>query len=636
MASLFIDTASHQGFGYNCVQSMSPTSLLKKRQPQRWWHDAGSTAPHTARLCSVGKNPLADLRAVKRQLQFKSICLLVEGSQNSPLLYVHSMNPIVEVLDQSCLENLRMERQHVLFFMLRPPYNLNHIEEAMKYWASQRNGINAAVVHTPSDMLVVFANDTSLEPVPECFKVSLAFCGNVCPLVEPPTSDITLWVSGDWASIDELNVITKALVATEQPGIMRIEVDEGWSQLRIRLQSTADIISVREATLSTLRNMGRRAVVKCNKVVLYQCAIPLSPFDAEIDMSVGNQTISPSLRATIAATDAALARQNKDISTEVFAYDVAVHLLNHLNVEAILRHNYKFSFDIQGMKCVECVRLILEELFLDRPGRVGYTHIALSPTRNVLVVNVPAEQRQGVQQHVQESLLALGISATVIGQGPDLEAADDEHAQALYTLLLKKSTTFSGPATALVAVQLRPEALRCASCAALLRSTMLRVVPGIVHISLDCNSGVIVIHYAACEVTETEIVGMLESAGYQPTTFKTPPPARPVSGGSPPQQQQHILPKVSPKSPSLSEPQYFNSGSACPAMRNGQLNPYALTQPAHQPWKDPGTPDILITSGRVAQACASHESLAGQARGYTDTTHQFPSNSGKKHVSVVP
>lgn len=67
-----------------------------------------------------------------------------------------------------------------------------------------------------------------------------------------------------------------------------------------------------------------------------------------------------------------------------------MHLLAQVNCDAILRHNYRYSFDIDGMKCVECVQLILEELFLDRPGRVGYTHIALSPTRNVLAVHVPA------------------------------------------------------------------------------------------------------------------------------------------------------------------------------------------------------------------------------------------------------
>ena len=566
-----------QGFSYKPLES----------QPLRYWADgteASCGATHTACLSSTGSNPLADLREVMRHLRFKSICLLVHDDEENPLLYVHSMHPINEVLEASCFEKMKIQRQHVLFFMLQPPYNLPQLQAAFKLWVTQRQGFNAAVVHSPSDMLVVFANESLVEQVSECFNVALSWWGNVCPFVEFQTQDnVSVWVSGTWASIQELNTITKALVELQEPGIVRIEVDEGWSQLRIRPRSLDDVVRVRDAATNTLRDLGRRCAIKGNRIVLYQCAIPLSPFEVEMDVCTTSQAHSPALMACLASAESAL-KAREETFGEVFAYDVVMQILSQLKYEAILRHNYKYSFDVHGMKCVECVRLILEELFLDRPGRVGYTHIALNPTRNLLALHVPAEQRQGVQQHVQASLAALGMACTLIAEGPDLEPVDDPQALALYGTLTKKRPSRLGPATSTLGIRVRPDAVRCSSCAALLRSTLLRVVPGIVHVALDCNSPTMVVHYSCHEVTESEILNVVESVGYQPSTFYVPLNAAPQPSVVP------LSPACSPTTPST--PHYFNNGSVGPKMLNGQRNPYALSQqvqsPTQQQWRDGG------------------------------------------------
>lgn len=81
---------------------------------------------------------------------------------------------------------------------------------------------------------MVFSNETVVECVPECFQVSLAFWGNLCPLTDPTGADATsVWVSGVWASIQELNAVARALVSLKEPGILKIEVDEGWAHPRV-------------------------------------------------------------------------------------------------------------------------------------------------------------------------------------------------------------------------------------------------------------------------------------------------------------------------------------------------------------------------------------------------------------------
>lgn len=193
--------------------------------------------------------------------------VLQVGNLEGPSLYVHCMSPISEVLDATQLANLKVERQHVLFFMLNTAVPHAVIQETLNLWQLHRGGFNAAVVHTPSNMLVVFSNETGVEAVPECFQVALAFWGNTCPLLQTPSpeSGASIWVSGTWASIQELNSVTRALVAFQEPGIVRIEVDEGWSQLRIRLRSTEDAARIRDLAMKTLKNLGRRCAVKCNK-----------------------------------------------------------------------------------------------------------------------------------------------------------------------------------------------------------------------------------------------------------------------------------------------------------------------------------------------------------------------------------
>eukprot|EP00667_Euglena_gracilis_P000667 EG_transcript_667 len=522
------------------------------------------------------------------------------------------MSPISEVLDATQLANLKVERQHVLFFMLNTAVPHAVIQETLNLWQLHRGGFNAAVVHTPSNMLVVFSNETGVEAVPECFQVALAFWGNTCPLLQTPSpeSGASIWVSGTWASIQELNSVTRALVAFQEPGIVRIEVDEGWSQLRIRLRSTEDAARIRDLAMKTLKNLGRRCAVKCNKIVLYQCAIPLGPFESIVDLSKTFQSPS-SLIPIITAADAAIAAHRMNIAGDDLAYDTVMHLLAQVNCDAILRHNYRYSFDIDGMKCVECVQLILEELFLDRPGRVGYTHIALSPTRNVLAVHVPAEQRHAVEQHVQDSLLAIGIAATLIGQGPDLDPVDDPQAVALYnTLTRPRRLAHGGSVSTTMGVRLRPTSVRCASCAMLLRSTIQRLLPGVLQVAVDCNSGTMVLSLSG-EVTERDILRLLQEMGYQPASFYVPPST--ACG-----QQQAIVPPA-PISPSASH--YFG-GNLTP-MANGQLNPYGLGP--RQPSSPPATP-----TSNMSHSYAPSD-ISSMGRAYLDSPA-----AAKKHVPVMP
>jgi hypothetical protein len=527
------------------------------------------------------------------------------------------MSPINEVLDVAFFEKVKFQRQHVLFFMLQSPYNLADVQAAFNLWVTRQQGLNAATVHSPSDMLVVFANESPVEQVPECFQVALSFWGNVCPLVETQSSEsVSVWVTGTWASIQELNMITRALVDLEEPGIVRIEVDEGWSQLRIQPRRTADVVRVRDAATNTLHELGRKSAIKCNRIVLYQCAVPLSPFEGEIDLSTTSHRLLPCVNAA----HAALSSNKDDTYGEVFAYDAVMHVLSELKCEAILRHNYKYSFDMHGMKCVECVRLILEELFLDRPGRVGYTHTALNPTRNLLAVHAPAEQRHNVQRHVQDSLAALGMACTLIGQGPDLEPVDDPQALALYNILTKKMPSRLGPATNTLGICLRPDSVRCSACAALFRSTLLRVVPGILHVALDCSSAKMTVHYSASEVTENEILAMLDSLGYQPTTFYVPLSAP-------------TQPSITPFSPlSPVTTQYFNGGSFVPPSAHGELSPYATMGPTPR------------QQHRRIGSSHSHSPATRQPRSYAapaeaDYRHYpepLPTTAGRKHVPVIP
>ena len=562
------DRCGQQGFCYTPLKSLSPDVLSQHRQPLRWWPDGAEAicgATHTACLHPIGPNPVADLREAMRHLQFKSICLLVHDRQDDPLLYVHCMSPINEVLDAVFLEKVKVRRQHVLFFTLQAPYNLADVQAAFNLWVTRRQGLNAAAVHSPSDLLVVFANESPVEQLPECFQVALAFMGNVCPLVEMRSSEsVSVWVSGTWASIQELNNITRALVDLEEPGVVGIEVDEGWSQLRIQPRRAVDVVRVRDAATNALRGLGHKSAIKCNRIVLYQCAVPLSPFECEVDLS----TTSHRLLAFVDAAHAALTSNKEDTFGEVFAHDAVMRVLSELQCDAIPRHNYKYSFDMHGMKCVECVRLILDEFVLDRPGHVGYTSIALSPTRNLLAVTAPAEQRHNVQRHVQDCLTALGMSCALIGQGPDLKAVDDPQALALYSTLTKKMRPRPGPATNAVGVCLRPDAVRCSSCAALLRSTLLRVVPGILHVALDCALARMTVHYVASEVTENEILAMLRGVGYQPTTFSVPLSAP-------------TQPCITPFSPSsAATTQYCSGGSLAPPSAQGGFNPYATMGPS--------------------------------------------------------
>lgn len=64
------------------------------------------------------------------------------------------MNPVGDMLDPSSLVLLTIQKQHVLFFMLKPT-RLSHsqVQEALNLWRSRRNGFTAAVVHSPSDLL---------------------------------------------------------------------------------------------------------------------------------------------------------------------------------------------------------------------------------------------------------------------------------------------------------------------------------------------------------------------------------------------------------------------------------------------------------------------------------------------------
>lgn len=79
---------------------------------------------------------------------------------------------------------------------------------------------------------------------------------------------------------------------------------------------------------------------------------------------------------------------------------------------------------------------------------------------------LPAEQRHAVEQHVQDSLLAIGIAATLIGQGPDLDPVDDPQAVALYnTLTRPRRLAHGGSVSTTMGVRLRPTSVRCASCA---------------------------------------------------------------------------------------------------------------------------------------------------------------------------
>ena len=474
------------------------------------------------------------------------------------------MSPINEVLDAAFLQKVKVQRQHVLFFTLHAPYNLADVQAAFNLWVTRRPGLNAATVHSPSDLLVVFANESPAEQLPECFQVALAFIGNVCPLVETQSSEsVSVWVSGTWASIQELNNITQALVDLEEPGFVGIEVDEGWSQLRIQPRRTVDVVRVRDAATNALRQLGRKSAVKCNRIVLYQCAVPLSPFEGEVDLS----TTSHRLLACVDAAHAALTSNKEDTFGEVFAHDAVMHVLSELQCEATPRHNYKYSFDMHGMKCVECVRLVLEEFVVDRPGRVGYTSIALSPTRDLLAVTAPAEQCHNVERHVQDCLAALGMACTLIGHGPDLTPVDDPQALALYSTLTKEMPSRPGPATAALSICLRPDSVRCPSCAALCRSTLLRVVPGIVHVALDRSSARMTVHHVASEVTENEILAMLKGLGYQPTISHVP-----LSAPTPP-----FIAPLSPSSPATT--QYCNGGSFAPPSAHGELGPYATMGP---------------------------------------------------------
>lgn len=616
MASAINEPSTQQGFLYHSMQDLSPQSIAEHRQPMRWLHDSGEMSTHTAVLRSSSDTPLADLRDVMRRLQFKSICLLVlDKEESNCALYVHCMSPINDVLERSSLARLIVHRQHVLFFMLRPGVMTHgQVQEALNLWMVHRPGlVNAAVVHSPSDMLVVFSTETIVEPIPECFQVALAFWGNVCPLLDAPSSETgSIWLSGNWASIQELNAVTRALVSIQEPGIVRIEVDEGWSQIRIRLRSIEDAQRVRDVAAKTLRSMGRRCAIKCNKIVLYQCAIPLGPFEAVIDLSKAGKSAS-ALMPYVTATESALSAHKKDLVGNDFAYDVVMHLMSQLKCEAIIRHNYRYSFDIQGMKCTECVQLILEELFLDRPGRVGYTHIALSPARNVLAVQVPAEQRHAVEQHVQESLYAIGMTATLIGEGPDLDPVDDMQALNLYSMLSKqKRSGHVGAVAGTIGIRLRANSIRCSSCALLLRSTILRLLPGVVHIALDCNAATMVVSFAAGD-TEHELLRLLYDMGYQPTPFYAPPAMA--------SSQQSIVP-VSPISPST--PPYYSCGAQ--PMANGQLNPYALSR---QYSSQPATP----TSNPGYTYARSETSNSSYGRAYPEPPHVLPL---KKHVPVVP
>eukprot|EP00669_Euglena_mutabilis_P014246 TRINITY_DN929_c0_g1_i1.p1 TRINITY_DN929_c0_g1~~TRINITY_DN929_c0_g1_i1.p1 ORF type:complete len:599 (+),score=187.21 TRINITY_DN929_c0_g1_i1:762-2558(+) len=307
--------------------------------------------------------------------------------------------------------------------------------------------------------------------------------------------------------------------------------------------------------------MGRRCAVKCNRIVLYQCAIPLGPFESVVDLTEAKP--APALLTSLAATDAALARYKQDLIGGDFAYDVVMHLLAQLNCDAILRHNFRYSFSLGGSKCVGCVQLILEELFLDRPGRVGYTHIALSPTRNVLAVQVPAEQRQAVEQHVQDSLSALGFTATLIGEGPDLVAADDPQAMTLYSILTSPKRPSPTAVISTVGIRLTPNTIRCATCAALLRSLLLRLLPNLAHAAVDCTSSCMVLGLGP-DLTEAEALQVLRDLGYAPTPF-------PAAAG--------MQCLAVPSAPVAPPPQYFSCNTIAQPMANGQLNPYNQSVP---------------------------------------------------------
>jgi hypothetical protein len=554
---------------------------------------------------------MADLREIMRHLQFKSICVLVHNGEENPVLFVHSASPISDVLNQGCLDKVKIQRQHVLFFMLQPPYNLADVQAAFNLWVTGQTGFNAAVVHAPSDMLVVFTDESPVEQVPDCFNVALSFWGNVCPIVESQASEnISIWVSGTWSSIQELNSLARALIELQDSGIVRIEVDEGWSQLRIRPRSIDDVVRVHEAATQALRAQRRKCSTTCNRVVLYQCALPLSPFEAEVNVSTNSERQSPHLVASLNAAAAALTPTNSDAFGKPFAYDVAMHLLSELNCEAILRHNYRYSFDVHGMKCVDCVRLILEELFLDRPSRTGYTHIALSATRNVMAVCVPSEKRKDVERHVHDCLSALGMSCTLIGEGPDLQPCEDSQTVELYNIMTRKAPSRpSAAATNTVGFCLRPDSVRCSCCAALLRSTLLRVVPGIVHATVECSSAALVVRYCGTEVAEHEIAEYLDNFGYQPTIFSVPANTAP--------QMLSVIP-VSPDSTPVSSPtQYFTGGNVGPRSMNGQLNPYALSH-AQIPNSSPFSP-----VSPVPHQCA-------------ETSEWATNSAGKRHVPLAP